>query len=348
MRYLKRGFAGFLVLFSLLALTACSSGSGFDLADLESGLNTSFTSMDDVDFSDAASTVSESSVVLPDGTELPAWDDTGAFVVVNDGVPFFDEFDKSRTDAFEEYSDLDALGRCGVAYANICPELMPTEKRGEIGSVKPSGWHTIRYNGIVNGNYLYNRCHLIGYQLAGENANKKNLITGTRYLNIDGMLDFENMIADYVHDTGNHVLYRVTPVFDGDDLVARGVLMEAWSVEDSGEGVCFNAFAYNNQPGIVIDYATGDSRLLNAGEDAATVYVTYAANGSSDNSDGDYEVLDTQVFVLNSKSGKFHLDGCEYADSMNENNRVDMEDSVDNMLAAGYSPCGKCHPDEAG
>ena len=154
---------------------------------------------------------------------------------VNGNVPYFTEEDLT-TEAFEGYSPLDGLGRCGMAYANVCPELMPTEERGEIGMIRPTGWHTVRYDGVVDGNYLYNRCHLIGYQLAGENANEQNLITGTRYLNVDGMLPFENLVDDYVDETGNHVLYRVTPVFLGDNLVASGVLMEAYSVEDAGAG----------------------------------------------------------------------------------------------------------------
>lgn len=189
------------------------------------------------------------------------------YVEIQNGVPFFEESDWT-TDSFETYSELDALGRCAVAYANICPELMPTEPRGSIGSVKPSGWHTIRYNGLVEGNYLYNRCHLIGYQLAGENANPKNLITGTRYLNTIGMLPFENMVDDYVEETGNHVLYRVTPMFEGENLVASGVLMEAYSVEDSGAGLQFCVYCYNVQPGIEIDYVTGESWL--SGEETRT------------------------------------------------------------------------------
>ncbi len=184
------------------------------------------------------------------------------YVVINDNIPYFSDSDKTRTDAFENYSALDSKGRCGVAYANICKELMPTEERGAIGSVKPTGWHTVKYD-IVDGKYLYNRCHLIGYQLAAENANEKNLITGTRYLNVDGMLPFENMVADYVKESSNHVLYRVTPVFEGDNLLAAGVLMEAYSVEDQGSGVLFNVFCYNVQPGVTIDYASGDSELNN-------------------------------------------------------------------------------------
>lgn len=179
-------------------------------------------------------------------------------VMINDNMPFFSEKDYT-TEPFEEYEELDWLGRCGVAYANICTNIMPTEERGEIGSIRHSGWHTVKYD-IVDGKYLYNRCHLIGYQLAGENANECNLITGTRYLNVTGMLPFENLTADYVKKTDNHVLYRVTPVYEGDNLVASGVLMEGFSVEDKGEGVCFCVYVYNVQPGIIIDYATGDSR----------------------------------------------------------------------------------------
>jgi DNA-entry nuclease len=184
-------------------------------------------------------------------------------IEINNNEPSFSEEDKERTDGFETYSELDSLGRCGVAYANICEELMPTEERGKIGQVKPSGWHTVKYNGIVEGNYLYNRCHLIGFQLAGENANEKNLITGTRYFNAGdgGMLPYENEVAEYVKSTGNHVLYRVTPVFEGNNLVAKGVQMEAYSVEDNGKGISFHIFVYNVQPGIGIDYATGDSWL---------------------------------------------------------------------------------------
>lgn len=194
-------------------------------------------------------------------SEIPAYSGD-PFVVVNDNVPYFEDSELT-TDSFEYYSPLDELGRCGVAYACVGTDTMPTEKRGSIGAVKPSGWHSTKYN-IVDGKYLYNRCHLIGYQLTAENANKQNLITGTRSLNIDGMLPFENMVADYVKETDQHVLYRVTPLFDGDDLVAEGVLMEAKSVEDNGEGILYNVFCYNVQAGIMIDYATGDSWLNEA------------------------------------------------------------------------------------
>lgn len=188
-----------------------------------------------------------------------------AYVVLNENLPDFTAEEKESLEAFEYYSELDALGRCGAAYANICQELMPTEERGAIGQIQPSGWKFVKYD-IVDGKYLYNRCHLIGYQLAGENANEKNLITGTRYFNVTGMLPFENRVADYVRQTKHHVLYRVTPVYRGGDPVAAGVRMEAYSVEDGGKGVCFHVFVYNCQPGIEIDYATGESRLSNGSE----------------------------------------------------------------------------------
>ncbi len=189
--------------------------------------------------------------------EVPDYDGS-PYAELNGNVPDFTEEERETAESFEMYSELDALGRCGVACASVGLDLMPTEERGTIGQVKPSGWWTVRYEGI-DGKYLYNRCHLIGYQLSGENANERNLITGTRYLNVEGMLPFENMAADYVKETGNHVLYRVTPDFRGEELVARGVQMEAWSVEDGGEGVCYNVYCYNVQPGIGIDYGTGES-----------------------------------------------------------------------------------------
>lgn len=183
------------------------------------------------------------------------------YVVLNNNEPNFTESDYT-TDSFERYSELDSLGRAKVAYANIGVDLMPTEERGSIGQVKPSGWHLVKYD-IVNGKYLYNRCHLIGFQLTGENANEKNLITCTRQMNTVGMLEFENKVANYIKSTNNHVLYRVTPIYKDDNLLASGVVMEAYSVEDSGEGIKFNIFVYNVQDGIDIDYKTGDSKLKN-------------------------------------------------------------------------------------
>lgn len=192
---------------------------------------------------------------------IPDYDGSSPYVIINDNKPFFEESDYT-TKAYEKYAELDSLGRCGVTMACVGKEIMPTEDRGDIGSVKPTGWVQKKYDtDLVDGGYIYNRAHLIGFQLTGENANKQNLITGTRYFNVDGMLPFENMVADYVKETGNHVLYRVTPVFEGDDLLARGVLMEAYSVEDKGEEVQFCVFVYNVQPGIEIDYATGENKL---------------------------------------------------------------------------------------
>ena len=194
-----------------------------------------------------------------DLSTIPQFTDE-TYVVLNNNQPEFAEEDFAK-DIFEEYSKLDYLGRCGPAFAKVGIETMPTEERGEIGGVKPSGWQTVKYD-IVEGKYLYNRCHLIGYQLTAENANERNLITGTRYMNVQGMLPFENMVAEYIRDTKNHVLYRVTPIFEGDNLVASGVQIEAKSVEDNGKTICFNVYVYNNQPGITIDYSNGESELL--------------------------------------------------------------------------------------
>ena len=191
--------------------------------------------------------------------EIPQYDGVSEYVIINNNEPFFDESEISKS-SFEEYSELDSLGRCGVAYANIGPELMPTEERSSIGSVKPSGWHTVKYD-IVNGKYLYNRCHLIGYQLTGENANEKNLITCTRQMNVGAMLDFENEVADYIKETNNHVLYRATPIFEGNNLLASGVILEGLSIEDNGTGIKFNVYIYNIQDGISINYTTGESTL---------------------------------------------------------------------------------------
>lgn len=208
----------------------------------------------------SAATASKESIYTLDS--IPAFSDS-PYVELNGNVPLFSTTEKINHAAFETYSDLDSLGRCGVAFANICKEIMPTEERGSIGMVKPSGWQTVKYTGVVDGNYLYNRCHLIGYQLAGENANENNLITGTRYLNVQGMLPFENEIADYIKEySKRHVLYRVTPIFEGDSLVASGVQMEAYSVEDNGNGICFNVYCYNVQPDIAIDYSNGNSELI--------------------------------------------------------------------------------------
>lgn len=198
------------------------------------------------------------SVVIP-RDDIPEYSGT-PYVILDSNKPDFSK-EELTTEAFEEYGELDSLGRCTVAFACLGTETMPTEERGEIGMIKPSGWHTVKYD-CVDGKYLYNRCHLIGFQLSGENANEKNLITGTRAMNVTGMLPFENLVADYIKETRNHVMYRVTPVFEDDNLLCKGIQIEAFSVEDKGEGICFNVFCYNAQPSIKINYETGESYLL--------------------------------------------------------------------------------------
>ena len=234
----------------LLALVLMLSFSACEEEEMEMALDIAIAVMEELEKNEIP--VDSASV-----EEIPPFSGD-AYVAVNGNIPFFVE-EEYTTESYEYYSELDELGRCGMTMACIGIDIMPTEERGSIGSVKPSGWQSVKYD-IVDGKYLYNRCHLIGFQLAGENANKRNLITGTRFLNIEGMLPFEDMVTDYVKETENHVLYRVTPIFDGDNLVAHGVLMEGYSVEDEGEGICFCVFAYNAQPGIIIDYQTGDSR----------------------------------------------------------------------------------------
>ena len=261
-----------------------------------------------------------------------------AYVAINGNIPYFTSSELTTT-SFELYSALDSLSRCGTAYACIGQDLMPTEERGSIGSVKPSGWHTVRYNGVVDGNYLYNRCHLIGFQLSGENANERNLITGTRYLNIDGMLPFENMVADYVQETNNHVLYRVTPVFEGDNLLAAGVLMEGYSVEDDGDGICFCIFAYNVQPGVTINYATGDSTLDGA---ASTSEPSVAHEPSSDTQAGTSTA--EAHYVLNNNTKKFHLPSCSSVDDIKDSNREDYYGSREDLIERAYVPCKRCNP----
>ena len=209
---------------------------------------------------------------------------------------------------------------------------MPTEERGEIGQVKPSGWQTVRYDGLVDGNYLYNRCHLIGYQLSGENANTSNLITGTRYLNIEGMLPFENMVADYVKETKNHVLYRVTPIFDGDNLLASGVLMEGYSVEDEGAGINFCVYAYNVQPGITINYANGESELAATPEPEPTEPPEEPAAPAGSR------------YIGNANTKKFHYPDCSSVKQIKESNKVELSGTREEIIAMGYDPCKRCNP----
>ena len=289
-----------------------------------------------------------------------------AYVEINGGDPFFTE-NEITDEAFERYSPLDALGRCGVAFACIGIEIMPTEERGDIASITPTGWE---YNGISNNNkydfvenqYVYNRCHLIGFQLAGENDNEKNLITGTRYMNIEGMLPFENEVADYVEETENHVMYRVTPIYNGLDYVARGVLMEAYSVEDNGRGVCFCIYAYNVQPGVYIDYFTGvnvasgeplpeidaDNRNdIASGNQSGDKPNTGNNNTNQDNTDkenvdkGDGEIHD---YVLNLNSKKFHYPDKSCANSIKDENKEYYTGTREQLISKGYSACGICKP----
>ena len=247
------------------------------------------------------------------------------YTELNGNVPYF-SLDDYPAYSFEEYSELDFLNRCGVCVANIGPDLLPTEERGYIGSVKPSGWKSEKYD-FVDGKYLYNRCHLIGYQLTGENANERNLITGTRYMNVQGMLPFENMIANYVKKTGNNVLLRVTPVFEGENALASGVIMEAMSTADNGKGICFNVYCYNVQPGVIIDYATGESfeefKELVAGEQKAQ-------------SQSDY--------ILNIKSKKVHIPACTGAKKIKNENKETFRGYLKDLLTKGYTACGSCNP----
>lgn len=279
------------------------------------------------------------------------------YTAVNNNEPYFTS-DNLTTEAFENYSELDALGRCGVAYANVCLETMPTEKRGSISEVKPTGWHSVKYDN-VDGKSLYNRCHLIGYQLTAENANQQNLITGTRYLNVDGMLPFENMVADYVKETDNHVLYRVTPIFTGDNLVADGVLMEGYSVEDEGDGICFCVYAYNVQPGITIDYATGDSWLSSekGNSDSSSGGNSAVSQSAADKSGTQQVAVQTESvketsapvstgteYILNTNTKKFHYPSCSSVKQMKASNKKEYTGSRDDLIAQGYDPCKKCNP----
>ena len=260
----------------------------------------------------------------PTGIEIPEYSGM-AYIPLLNNEPLFTS-DDWVTRSYETYGELDSLGRCTQVHACIGRDLMPTGDRGSIGTVKPSGWQTAKYD-FVDGKYLYNRCHLIGWQLTGENANTRNLITGTRYLNIEGMLPFENMVADYIKETNNHVLYRVTPIFNGNDLVARGVMMEGWSVEDNGEGICFFVFAYNVQPGVRINYADGTNEEVSQSDDPQPA-VTQPST----------------TYILNTGSKKFHDPYCVSVDQMSDKNKVTFTGTRDELIDMGYSPCGNCKP----
>lgn len=261
------------------------------------------------------------------------------YAVVNGGIP---SFSQTGTASWERYGELDRLGRCTAAEACIGRDIMPTLTRGPIGQIKPTGWHTAKYD-FVDGKYLYNRCHLIGFQLTGENANERNLITGTRYLNTKGMLPFENMVADYIKDTGNHVMYRCTPVFAGNELVARGVHLEAYSVEDKGDGICFNVFIFNVQPGVKIDYLTGESSLENENT-APTPTQRPSSAPKPTPKPSPSSTAQAQSYVLNTKTHVFHYASCRHVSSIKAANRKNFTGSRGALINDGFKPCGSCHP----
>ncbi len=321
MKHLSKIFA--LLLALLLLFTGC------ELADLGSfgtegpGGDDSITIEDNSGIGTSGSPVGSICLL----SDIPRYSGE-AYVTVNGGEPDFTAADLVTT-SYESYGALDALGRCTVCISSVGVDLMPTEDRESISSVTPSGWLNKKYDtSLVEGGYLYNRCHLIGFQLTGENARRENLITGTRYLNIEGMLPFENMIASYVKETENHVLFRVTPVFDGNNLVASGVLMEAKSVEDDGEGICFAVFAYNVQPGIVIDYRTGDSALSGEELPDAPAY----EQGST-------------LYVLNTNSKRVHRPECSGVASMSAANKQETYETLASLTSRGYTLCGTCDPE---
>jgi DNA-entry nuclease len=254
--------------------------------------------------------------------DIPEFDGSTPYVIINDNIPFFT--DEKCDKSYESFSPLDSLGRCGVAISCIGTDIMPTEERESISHITPSGWRSIN----IDGQYVYNRCHLIGFQLTGENDNEANLITGTRYMNVTGMLPFENLVADYVKDTENHVLYRVTPIYDGYDLVAKGVLMEAKSIED--DDVLFCVYVYNNQPGLVIDYGTGEVRRATDSDD-----------GENKNDGGGQA---EKTYILNTSSKKFHLENCKGASSISDSNKSSFTGKREDLIEQGYTPCGICDP----
>ena len=299
-----------ILIVSLSVLSGCSAGENNFFNDLD------------------ITAQSASDYVNYDLSNIPDYDGK-AYVELNGNVPELSESEKTYSESFEEYGKLDSLGRCTYAISCIGKDLMPTEKRGSIGSVKPSGWHISKYD-FVDGKYLYNRCHLIGYQLTAENANERNLITGTRYLNVEGMLPFENDAADYIEITNNHVYYKVTPIFEGNNLVANGVQMQAYSVEDNGQGISFNVYCYNVQPGVAIDYATGDNQAVASSSASVT-------STSSDEAD-------KKTYIVNTKTKKFHNPDCDGVKKMSSSNKKKYKGTRDSLISNGYSPCQKCNP----
>ena len=327
-------FLPLLLAFTLL-FTGCNLEGFFDdLSTLPLGGSSESSSASQGNYEESSSEseswpVEEGTFCEWNGIEIPAFSGD-AYIPIHNNVPYFTKSEITAT-SFETYAPLDNLGRCGVTVASVGQDLMPTEDRGSIGQVKPTGWQTVKYD-IVDGKYLYNRCHLIGFQLTGENANRQNLITGTRYLNIEGMLPFEKQVAAYVKETGNHVMYRVTPVFVGNELVARGVVIEGYSVEDEGEEISFCVFAYNVQPGIRINYKNGESMLWGDGE--------FEEDSSSDSTATDSE----ETFVLNTSSKKYHRETCSGVATMSPQNRQDYTGDREALEEQGYEPCGICKP----
>lgn len=271
--------------------------------------------------------------------EVPEYDGV-PYVEINDNEPEFTEAELT-TESYEEYSELDPLGRCGTAEACIGEDLMPDGEREDISEVEPTGWENREYD-IVDGGYVYNRCHLIGFQLSGENANEENLITGTRYMNTKGMLPFENMVAEYVQETDNHVMYRVTPVFEGDDLVASGVQMEAESVEDDGAGICFNIYVYNVQPEIIIDYSTGANWADTDSGNEKTADISAADDSDAEN--GEDQEPKEQTYILNKNTKKFHKPECSSVDDIKAENKSGFTGTREELIEDGFDPCGKCRP----
>lgn len=335
---------GTTLLFILFLTLTCTAVTGCSTPDQK---NEEFPAVSAPLITGNADGFAESVSAEEEVEELPQY--TGEpFVILHGDTPLFTEEDK-RSITGVVYSNLDELGRCGPAYGRIGPETIPSVQRGTIGDVKPSGWHTVRYDNLIEDRYLYNRCHLIAYQLAGVNAEERNLITGTRYLNMNGMLPIENQVLEYINGTGNHVLYRVTPVFEGDNLVASGVVMEAWSVEDNGKSIQLCRYLFNVQPGVVIDYSTGDSYeeniyLLDPSESEFEIIQNESGTRTISRQMPVTESMDDITYVLNINTMRFHKPTCPSVEDMKEKNREYSYSTREELIEQGYKPCGSCNP----